>query len=137
MKISVRKLKQASADLADAVPKVAKAVTNTVRTGGATPEQVAQRKKACATCPLFTGTSCNHKLYAASNGKTISVEDINNFVKGDNKYLVRQFEYKQETYTRGCGCPLSGTFPKWAWYFDKKDLSKKDGTGPCPMGKWN
>lgn len=122
-----------------AAPKVLKAYAKKLI--GDIPENDVQefRKTKCESCPLFSGTNCNRNLVANHDGDIIPYQDaIKVGITTKDEYSnVRTVIINDLTYYRGCGCSLVGSNAKWKFDFEDKELSLKDGTAPCPMGKWS
>lgn len=138
-KINFKKIKNEVNFYKDAVPKFVEAVGKKII--GDVPENEIQqfRKEQCENCVLFTGSSCNKSKLASHSGKTIDIElaEQSGVVTKDSNKNIRTVTIRNETYYRGCGCSLTGSTAKWKFSFSEEDLAKKDGTAPCPMGKWS
>lgn len=125
-----------------ALPKVTKAVTKRLIGDKADNETQEFRKAQCESCPLFSGTHCNKNLLASFDDDTVSMETVEMKQAGfiityDSYNVLRTAIRDGKIYYRGCGCSQTGKDAKWKFSFDEKDLNKKDGTAPCPMGKWS
>lgn len=128
-----------------AVPKVLKAYSRKAIGEVATTEEQKFRKAQCESCVLFNGSNCNKNIVGREEGnrneyyELKEVENNPNFIQIKDKSgilrIVQTGDGKR--YYRGCGCPLTGAAAKWKLSFSSRDLSKIDGTGPCPMGKWS
>lgn len=103
----------------------------------------------CGSCPLFDGLRCSSGHFGH-----MSSDEIYDLAKVDSKDFVlgpvvngriRKVTRKSDgaVFIRGCGCKILASKndyenPKKArMKFSKEQLELKDGTGPCPMGKWN
>jgi hypothetical protein len=122
-----------------AAPKVLKAYTKKLI--GDKPENKVQefRKEQCESCLLFTGSNCSKEMVASHSGDKLPYSQAikAGIVTKDSYDNIRTVTIDNKTYYRGCGCPLTGSTAKWKFDFDDKELSLKDGTAPCPMGKWS
>jgi hypothetical protein len=94
------------------------------------------RKEQCKNCSLFDGKTCSfNRFVSANNNKTITEEQADKAVLITETYGIKRLVlFDGDLYYRGCGC---STLDKAEYYFSESDLEKRDGTGPCPMGKWN
>lgn len=122
-----------------AAPKVAKAVGKRLIGEKADNELQQFRKEQCESCPLFTGSNCNKNMVASYKGDTLPllVAQKAGLVSKDSFGNTRTITIDNETYYRGCGCSLTGVTAKWKFDFEEEELNMKDGTAPCPMGKWS
>lgn len=123
-----------------ALPKVFQAYARKAIGDVATTEEQEFRKSQCETCVLFNGQSCSKNRVATKDGKYYEFSDVENplFAKiKDSFEVVRAVRAPNgDIYYRGCGCPQTGPHAKWKFSFTDEELSKKDGTAPCPLNRW-
>lgn len=120
---------------------LASAKFNTLVNGKPDPEVVEFRVSQCKKCPLLNNRICDPNVFKSESGDTISLKDADRYINVTDSFgIIRLVIDNGQVYYRGCGCPIlnqDGTPNKPNYYFDEKELEKKDGTGPCPMGKWS
>lgn len=126
----------------DAAPKVVKAHANTIINGAVPLKESEFRESQCKSCALFTGTHCDkHSLITSDNKSKLTLKEVEDnaaYTKvTKNNVLRKAVASNGKVYHRGCGCPLTGSKGKWKLAFSKEELKIKDGSGPCPMGKWS
>ena len=114
---------------------------NTLVNGRPDPDVVEFRVSQCKACPLLNNRICNPDVLKSESGDTINLIDADRYINVTDSFgVVRLVINNDQVYYRGCGCPIlneDGTPNKPNHYFDEKELEKRDGTGPCPMGRWN
>ena len=141
----LQKLKEEAAYLANAVPKVADAYTKYAVGDRATDEVKQFRQHQCESCVLYTYNTeankgnCNRNKLASSKDELLDMkfaEQAGYPFRKNNGVKVAAV-VNNEIYLRGCGCRLTGTGGKWELSFNKTELDKDDGTGPCPRGRWS
>lgn len=125
-----------------AIPQVAKAVSKKLIGDVADTEVRQFRKFQCESCLLFDGDTCNKNRLASHEGNSVALSIAENKQAGyiltkDGYDNIRTAVRNGEVFYRGCGCPQTGSHAKWKFSFSEEDLNKKDGTSPCPMGKWS
>lgn len=121
--------------------KMAEAKFTTLVNGKPDQSVIDFRRHACMSCPLRTNNVCDSAHLKSLNGETISLEEANKLPHISDTFMVLRAAVKDgDVYYRGCGCELwdKNDVPnKLAHVFNTESLEIKDGTGPCPMGKWN
>ena len=128
-----------------ALPKVVKAYSKRAIGDIADNDEQQFRKSQCEACVLFNGSNCDKTLFGREEGDhqeyyaLEEVEKATHFIKIKDSYKVLRIVQTADgkKYYRGCGCPQTGKAAKWKNSFTEKELSRLDGTGPCPMGKWS
>lgn len=113
---------------------------NTVVNGKPDDEVIQFRLAQCQGCPLFRNNTCDSDRLVSRSGQEIPLSEGERLPHIKDSFGVLRASVKNdEVFYRGCGCPIiSGGKPnKPAHHFDEKELEKRDGTGPCPMGKWS
>lgn len=113
---------------------------NTVINGRPDEEVIKFRLSQCQSCPLLKNNVCDPDRLVSRSGKEISLSEGESLPHIRDSFGVLRASVKDdEVYYRGCGCPIisNGKPNKPAHQFDEKELEKRDGTGPCPMGKWS
>lgn len=120
----------------NAVDDVAKAYVNTAF-NKVSEEEINYRKSKCESCVLFDGRTCNNNHLGSLDNKIITLDEAKRMMHTKvNGVIKTAIDSENRIYYRGCGCTMAGDSAKYKFYFSKEDLSKRDGTGPCPMGKW-
>lgn len=140
----LEKLKKEFNFVKDAIPKVTKAYAK--RLIGDTPSSSVQnfRKSQCESCALFNGSNCDKTILVNENSSGYEQVYLAHIEKSSSYSLIqingiirKAIAPNGKIFHRGCGCPLVGSSAKWKLSFEDKELENKDGSGPCPMGKWN
>lgn len=114
---------------------------NTMINGRPDEEVIEFRVNQCKNCPLLRNNICDPTVLVNRKGTDeIPIKDAENYphIK-DNFGEVRALVKNDEVYYRGCGCPIitDGKPDKPSYFFNEDSLERKDGLGPCPMGKWS
>lgn len=141
----LKKLYEESKFIAAAIPKVAAAYTKKLIGDVASSEEEEFRKSQCESCPLFDSKTCNRNLMlweSENSYELIPLKKVESKFSGfiitkDSYGNIRTATREGKTFIRGCGCEQTGESAKWKFSFDEESLNLKDGTGPCPMGKWS
>lgn len=113
---------------------------NTMINGKPDDEVIEFRVSQCKSCPLFKDNVCDPNRLVAKSGLEISLSEGERLPHIKDSFgILRAAVKDNEVYYRGCGCPIisNGKPNKPSYYFDENELEKRDGTGPCPMGKWS
>ena len=113
---------------------------NTAVNGKPDEEVINFRLSQCQGCPLFKNNVCDSDRLVSKSGQEIPLSEGERLPHIKDSFGVLRASVKNdEVYYRGCGCPIisNGKPNKPAHQFDEKELEKRDGTGPCPMGRWS
>jgi hypothetical protein len=114
---------------------------NTLINGRPDPDVVSFRVSQCKSCPLLNDRVCDPNVLKSEDGDTIDIINADKYINVTDSFgVIRLVIDNNKVYYRGCGCPIlnaDGTPNKPNHYFEESELEKKDGTGPCPMGRWN
>ena len=141
----LKKLYEESKFITAAIPKVAAAYAKKIIGDVASSEEEEFRKSQCESCPLFDGSTCSRNMLLWENEKEYELIPLSKVEGKFSGFLLIRDSFKNiriasrdgKKYIRGCGCSQTGDSAKWKFSFSEEELNLKDGTAPCPMGKWS